>query len=70
MEDIRAKAEKLMSCTYLEGEQKTRIDSTRETFTDVAEFIFKNIKDSREKSIALTKIEEACMWAIKGITRE
>jgi hypothetical protein len=28
-----------------------------------------HLEDSREKSIARTKIEEAVMWAVKGITR-
>ena len=27
-------------------------------------------KNSREKSLAITKLEEAQFWAIKGITRE
>ena len=36
----------------------------------ILETILKNMKDSREKSLTLTKLEEACMWAIKGITRE
>lgn len=25
--------------------------------------------DSREKSLAITKLEEAVMWAVKGITK-
>ena len=29
-----------------------------------------NCKQSRETSLALTKLEEAQFWAIKGITRE
>ena len=26
------------------------------------------IKDGREKALAITKLEEAVMWAVKGIT--
>ena len=70
MEDARTKASKLVSCTYLSGEQSNRINNVREKYTDLVEFIYNNVKDGREKSLALTKIEEACMWTIKGITRE
>ena len=68
MED---KAKELMDAVYLDDEeQKRKIENTRDAFTDVTAFILKNMKDSREKSLTLTKLEEACMWAIKGITRE
>lgn len=68
MED---KAKELMNAVYLDNEeQKRKIENTRNAFTDVTAFILKNMKDSREKSLTLTKLEEACMWAIKGITRE
>lgn len=68
MED---KAKELMSAVYLENEeQKEKIKNTRNAFTEVTAFVLENMKDSREKSLTLTKLEEACMWAIKGITRE
>ncbi len=37
-----------------------------------AKFIFSldlYVHDGREKSLAVTKIEEAVMWAVKGITK-
>ena len=65
------KAKELMNAIYLDDEeQKRKIENTRDAFTDVTAFILKNMKDSREKSLTLTKLEEACMWAVKGITRE
>ena len=68
MED---KAKELMNAIYLDDEeQKRKIENTRDAFIDVTAFILKNMKESREKSLTLTKLEEACMWAIKGITRE
>lgn len=68
MED---KAKELMNAIYLDDEeQKRKIENARDAFTDVTAFILKNMKESREKSLTLTKLEEACMWAIKGITRE
>ena len=68
---MKEKAKKLMNAIYSDDEeQKRKIENTREAFTNVTAFILKNMKDSREKSLTLTKLEEACMWAIKGITRE
>lgn len=65
------KAEELMNAIYLDNsEQKEKIKNTRGAFSKVAAFVLENMKDSREKSLTLTKLEEACMWAIKGITRE
>lgn len=68
---MEEKARELMNAVYLEDEeQKKKIENMRDTFTDVTAFVLNNMKDSREKSLVLTKLEEACMWAIKGITRE
>ena len=39
-------------------------------FSDVYDFIENNCKPSRETSLAITKLEEAQFWAIKGITIE
>jgi len=33
------------------------------------DFIEENCQNSRETSLAITKLEEAQFWAIKGITR-
>ena len=66
---MEEKARALMNAVYKE-ENKEKIDTTREEFTKITTYILENLKDSREKSLALTKLEEACMWAIKSITRE
>ena len=66
---MREKANELMSAIYKEENQE-KIANTRNAFTDITTYVLENLKDSREKSLALTKLEEACMWAIKGITRE
>ena len=66
---MEEKAKELMNAVYVENKQE-KIKDTREAFTMVTKFIMENINDSREKSLTLTKLEEACMWAIKGITRE
>lgn len=66
---MREKAEALMNAVYKEESQK-KIANTRNAFTDITKYVLENLKDSREKSLVLTKLEEACMWAIKSITRE
>ncbi|MBO5138662.1 MAG: hypothetical protein J6B89_03370 [Bacilli bacterium] len=66
---MRDKAESLMNAIYRESQQE-KILNTRNAFTNVTEFVLENLEDGREKSLVLTKLEEACMWAIKAITRE
>ena len=56
--------------TELNDEQKNRVDDIRNMFSDVYDFIENNCKSSRETSLAMTKLEEAQFWAIKGITME
>lgn len=56
--------------TEVNEEQQKRIDEVRSAFSNVYDLIEKNCKSSRETSLAMTKLEEAQMWAIKGITRE
>lgn len=56
--------------TDVNEEQKNRIDDIRNMFSDVYDFIESNCKPSRETSLAITKLEEAQFWTIKGITRE
>lgn len=57
---------------YLEvnNEKQQKIDKTREIFSNIYDFIEENCKNSKETSLAITKLEEAQFWAIKGITRE
>ena len=51
-------------------EQQNRIEVVRSSFSKMYDVIGINCKNSRETSLALTKLEEAQFWAIKGITRE
>lgn len=66
---MREKANELMNAIYKEETQE-KIANTRNAFTEITAYVLENLKDGREKSLTLTKLEEACMWAIKGITRE
>lgn len=56
--------------TKVDEEKENRIDDIRNMFSDIYDFIENNCKPSRETSLAITKLEEAQFWAIKGITRE
>lgn len=42
----------------------------QQDFTQLAHRINNSISDGREKSLALTKLEEAYMWAGKGLALE
>lgn len=58
--------------SYLEvnEEQKERIEKIRVAFSNLYDAIDRYCKTSRETSLAITKLEEAQFWAIKGISRE
>jgi len=51
-------------------EQQDRIDLIRSSFSNMYDVLEINCNWSRETSLAMTKLEEAQFWAIKGITRE
>lgn len=54
----------------VDEEKNNRIQHIRECFSIIYDEIDLKCKPSRETSLALTKLEEAQFWAIKGITRE
>ena len=56
--------------TEVTKEQQDRIDLIRSSFSNMYDVIDINCKNSRETSLAITKLEEAQMWTIKGISRE
>ena len=51
-------------------EQQDKIDLIRNSFSNMYDVLDTNCKQNREISLAYTKLEEAQMWTIKGITRE
>lgn len=52
------------------SEQKARMLDVLSNVKTLHESIESNCKDGREKSIALTKLEECLMWANKAISHE
>lgn len=51
-------------------EQQDKIELIRSSFSNMYDVIDINCKPNRETSLAITKLEEAQFWAIKGIIRE
>lgn len=51
----------------LSDEEKEIINDIK-TGAEMLEEVINKIPASREKSIAITKLEETVMWAVKGIT--
>lgn len=49
------------------GSQAERMSVIRESAYELAKIINENTPPSREQSLALTKLEEAAMWASKAI---
>ena len=49
--------------------QKARIEGVRQYAKQLAEVINEICPDSREKSLAMTKLEEVVMWANASIAR-
>ena len=54
----------------LKSTQIAVVERFRELYSDLIYFIEDNCKDSRETSLAITKLEESLMWLTKGISRE
>ena len=50
-------------------DQPARYVEMRDTFFALAMGVCQNCPDSRERSLALTKLEEAVMWANAAIAR-
>lgn len=46
-----------------------RMDQMRENIIVLGEYIEQHCPHSRERSLALTKLEECCSWAIGAIAR-
>lgn len=56
--------------TEVNQDQQSRIDKVRYMFSGIYDLIEQHCQPSRETSLAITKLEEAQFWAIKGISRE
>ena len=52
----------------LSDDQLDRVDLIRQNFTQLYDYLDSEIPTSREKDIYTTKMEEACMWAVKAVS--
>lgn len=50
-------------------DQLATMEQTRSGFEEIAKVVEANVPEGRYKALTLTKIEEAAMFANKGITR-
>lgn len=51
------------------GDQQPRYELLRARFRDLAELILQTVPPGREQALALTQLEQGCMWANAGIAR-
>lgn len=51
----------------LTAEEKSLHDTIKATASHL-EALYNNVPDGREKSLAMTKLEESIMWIVKGLT--
>lgn len=69
MSDYTEELEKRFTYHPPTGNQANRYAFTREDAKKLAEAIVKRCPDSRERALALTKLEECVMWANAAIAR-
>lgn len=67
---VKPSLNKKAEYTVCNDEQNKRIQNIREAFSDLYNLIEEKCKPGRETSLAITKLEEAQFWAIKGVSRE
>lgn len=61
---------KFASVSNPSEDMTTRMNTLRMEFQRVLNIIETIVPNNRERSLAITKLEEASMWANKSITRE
>lgn len=52
----------------LTEEQLDRVNHIKKNFTELYNWINACIPEGREKDLYTTKLEEACMWAVKAVS--
>lgn len=65
--DIRAQIENSFTYHPPKGDQQTKYVTLRDKAKELAHIIVDLTPSSREQSTAITKLEEAIMWANKAI---
>lgn len=61
----------MITTNYGLGEnQRARLQELKDKYKELIDVIDKNLINSREKSLALTKIQEGLMWTTRSIAIE
>ncbi|TDQ39198.1 DUF7681 family protein [Aureibacillus halotolerans] len=67
---MKEQIEKAFNIRSVSPEQAARAMDVKVEIKNVAHVIDDNAPNSREKALALTKLEEAWFWALAAISRE
>lgn len=67
--DRQAEVVRRFETTLIKDDQADAIGIVRAMYKSVA-MSLDAAKDGRAKSLALTKLEESCMWAVKAISHD
>ncbi len=67
--DPRADIEQRFTYHTPQGNQPEKYTVVRATARSLAHVLLDNVPEGRERSLALTKLEEAIFWANAGIAR-
>ena len=62
--------EKFFPARDLLPEQIEAINEVQEKFCELAELLDERMLGCREMSLAITKLQEAKMWAVEGIAKQ
>lgn len=52
----------------LEQHEVDTMNGIKNRAEELLQFLLNNTQKSREQSLAITKLEECVMWAVKGVT--
>lgn len=69
MTDFNATVERNFTYHPPKDDQPQRYEKLRDKAKKLARWVTKNCPESRERSLALTKLEESVMWANASIAR-
>lgn len=60
----------IFSNETLNPDQSNRIEKVRAYFTMTLNALDEMVPYGKERGLMVERLEEACMWAVKGISRE
>lgn len=56
------------AAVVLDEEQQEKMQNLRERFSEMYDYIEKELMNSKEKEMALTRLQEAQFWAARAIS--